>query len=529
MSPPPTSNLTMGEYSVPISIKEEAERNLLAPNLLYLIYKELDKTHKRDDLEKMFAYLMVRTAYLPNPRDRKSIALLGDSSVGKDNLMDTILKNTPFPDVQKLTNATQATVEEDLLDKKIIAFSEVNKFRQNGANQDLTEQLKQIAEGGISSLKKDAATGYKTTKRIVGKQTSTIYGTTEDKKDEELSTRFATITIRADPEKIQVVNNDTLANSADPNAIAKDYEMTEFNWLAVAHLLLAPLEIVLPYNSELALDSGKYFDTTNPRSQRDLKRLVCLAKAIAWLYQKQRPIIDIRGQKMVIASPADFVNALEIGGAFFDISYLGIDARAKRLFDYLKEKHPGEKVSKRDLRAELGISRNTLTRRLEALEEVGLVVLEPQGVGKDTLVLPAQNLPNTWSKPAQKKEILDKLVLFDVKKWLIRYEQNEQVLSGFCAPIEHLLYDVKTNTCSKSLGDIYGEAQNAQNRLDRVVSPPIFERVRFEQVISAWKGADKQVYGPFEPGQDADLPACEAEALIKKGMAQPAQGGLAHV
>jgi len=528
----------MGEFSIPLSIQKEAEENLKNPKLLELIKKQLDNTHKKDDLEKMFAFLITRTAYLKNPRDRKSIALVGDTSVGKDNLIDAIFLNTPFTDVEKLTNATQATVEEDLLPKKIIAFSEMNKFRQNGANQDLTEQLKQLAEGGINSMKKDAATGFKTTKKIRGEQKTMIYGTTEEKKDDELATRYATITIRADEEKVIAVNNNTLEASADPKKIAEGYFQNEINWLAVAHLMLEPYEVVLPYNEALTLDkegSGKYFDTSNPRSQRDLKRLVCLAKAIAWMHQKQRPVLEFYGQKMIVASPADFINALEIGGSFFDISYLGIDGRAKKTHDYLIENHKNESIPKKQLREELGISRNTLTKRLEALEEVGLVILEPLGIGKDTLVRPAQNLPNTWSKPAQKFEIMKKLDSFDINAWLSRYEKNEQVLRRFgqvVAQVENLLYDVKVATCSKSFKDMLSDLKKAVNQPEKDGQPvgkPIFEQVGFAQVRfkrkqQAWKGADGKTYGDYTAGQVVELPTAEADFLIQNKLAEPVGG-----
>ena len=530
------ANYTMGEYDVPTSIVKEANEKIKDPQLLQLIKEELDTKHIRDDKEKMFAYLMTRTAFLPNPRDRKSIALVGDSSTGKDNLMDTIFHFTPLGAWEKFTNATTPTLEDEIASLKLIGFSEVNVHRQGGANADLVETLKQIAEGGVNSMKKDAATGFKTTKKTHQEQKSMVYSTTEDKKDDELATRYSVLTIKADEKKHETVNNNTLVQSSDPRAIVEKYQMHEINWLSVAHLMLEPLEVVLPSNETLCFESGKFFDSKNPRSQRDLKRLVCLAKAIAWLHQKQRPIIQFEGTKMVVGSPADFINALAIGGSFFDISYLGVDERAKKVFDYLKEKHPNESVSKKQLRMELGISRNTLTKRLEALEDAALIELEPQGPGRDTMVKPAQDLPNTWSKPAQKNELIKKLVSFDGDGWINKIKHVERVVDGSCTGLGHLLYDVKTGTCSKKLQDAYSDAFQAKNCSEEgqtTILQSNFEQVEIEQVkvdllflkeVPAWKGADGQTYGPFKVGEESELPAIEAAWAIKAGVAKSIEG-----
>ena len=91
--------------------------------LLKHIHLELDVKHKLDHKEKVATFIVVTSAYLLDHRDHCSCALKGNSSSGKDSNTDNVLSHFPKEDWIKVTRVTTATLEDDVHDKRIVAFS----------------------------------------------------------------------------------------------------------------------------------------------------------------------------------------------------------------------------------------------------------------------------------------------------------------------------------------------------------------------------------------------------------------------
>jgi hypothetical protein len=118
----------LAEYK---KINARIDQRFESPELLKHIHAELDKRHKLDHKEKLAVFIVAISGYLRDSRDHCSCALKGNSSSGKDNVMDTVLAHIPKEDWIKVTRATMATLEEDVINKIIVAFSEINKNRRN--------------------------------------------------------------------------------------------------------------------------------------------------------------------------------------------------------------------------------------------------------------------------------------------------------------------------------------------------------------------------------------------------------------
>jgi len=369
------------------------DSRFLKENLLQEIHKELDKDHKLDHKEKIALFLIRVSAELKEPSDRCSSALKGDSSAGKDNAIKTILKHFPEKDNFFLTRGTQSALEEEASKVKCIAFSEINKHRENGANNELTEVFKQLAEGGVDVIKKDATTGYRTTARFKSEQKTLFYGTTETESDEELETRYVIIPIRSNSTKNKIVVDDYLRKLRNP----ENYSKKKISWITKSIMQLDnDIQIIIPFTelfeNKIKDTDGKekyLFDYTKERIKRDAKRLFSLTKAITWLYQKQRANEVINGQKFIYAEPSDFLTALEIFAEFFNLTYTGLDHRTQRTFEKIEElrgKHDAEIlkmgydskyfgwVLRHKLAEELGIqSVDTIKKRINQLKDYQMV------------------------------------------------------------------------------------------------------------------------------------------------------------
>lgn len=319
---------------------EEIDKRFFQINLLEEIYKELDKDHKLDEKEKLALFIVRLTAELKNSNDRVSAALKGDSSAGKDNTIKTILKHFPKEDNFFLTRGTASAIEDEASKVKCIAFSEINKHRENGANNEITETFKQLSEGGVSVIKKDAATGFRTTKKSESKQLTLIYGTTETESDEELETRYVIIPIKGTTTKNRVVVEDVIDRVSDFNKFDKEKE----SWISAGiRQLDNELDVVIPYakilKEKITLDGKErfFFDYRKERIKRDVKRLFSLTKAVAWIYQKQRNIKTYNGISYIISEPTDLFFAAELFTDFFNLTYTGLDHRLQKCYDTIKK------------------------------------------------------------------------------------------------------------------------------------------------------------------------------------------------
>jgi hypothetical protein len=313
------------------------------PELLKHIHAELDVKHKLDHKEKVATFIVVTSAYLLDPRDHCSCALKGNSSSGKDSNTDNVLSHFPKEDWIKVTRVTTATLEDDVQNKRIIAFSEINKNRENGANAEIVETFKQMAEGGTSTLKKDIKTGFKTAVRTEQEQKTLIYGTTETESDDELETRYVIVPIRGYREKNKIVVDDVLNKASDEEYYLRRHNQDD-SWIATSISLLdKDVQVIIPFSKELSgkINGKEIFDTTKDRVKRDVKRILSLTRAIAWLHQKQRAAKYRDGITFIYAEPSDFLNALNLFGDFFNLTYSGLDHRLVKLLEYV-EKNVGK-------------------------------------------------------------------------------------------------------------------------------------------------------------------------------------------
>jgi len=358
-------------------------------DLLVHIRDELDKDHKLDEKEKLALFIVGVSGFLPTHKNHVSVAIKGDSSSGKDNLMDTVLKHLPRESALKVTRATRSMIEARINTLKVLALSELNKER-DGANADLTETYKALAEGGGVIWKRDPITSEEL--EIKTEQKTIFYATTETYSDEELETRYVVIPVSGSREKNETVIRDALEKATRPQLSENAVE----SWIAESIRALKPLQVVIPY-AELILEPFKdekgrerrALDLVKERSKRDAKRLLSLTQAVAWLHQEQRTIQEINGFECIIAEPCDFLAAFYLFEGFFELTYSGLDHRMLRLIEAIRSsegKHADEisklgfDVDKADwvlrhiIQHELNIqSTNTIKARTDALRDMDLI------------------------------------------------------------------------------------------------------------------------------------------------------------
>jgi len=357
------------EEPVSTELLKKAEENFKDPKLLLLIHSELSKTHLHDDPEKMLAFSTCCSAYLESPANHKSVAFKGGRSEGKDNLIHTCFLHFPINDTLFLTSATNATMQDSLQDKKIIACSEINlKNDDRGANATLLETVKQLTEGGTSAMKKKAVGRSWETEVINQGQKTVLYGSTELLSDDELDTRFIICAISAGKEKIRAVNDDTLLIWSGKKLPEPE------SWIrAGIQSLLKYNKVIFPWLGDLP--SG-FFDCTDPRSMRDTKRFLALAAAIAWLHQLQR---DLDSDNKIVGAPFDFLAAMIISADFFNHTYAGLgDQRLQRAITAVNsicDRKNSEIYTRQELQEEMKVSWGTVKSSQKGINNLQIAII----------------------------------------------------------------------------------------------------------------------------------------------------------
>jgi len=360
----------------PAEIKD-SKKQLENPDLL------LNKDHVGDDKPKLFLFCNCLSSRLP-PENRFSSALTGDTSEGKTNLWKTISRHLPNEWFIDLTRITASSLEDDIpKDCNLIYFGE------EGANKSIIEQVKQIVEDGIDVLKKDTRDQYKSVRREQQPRKVGIYSSTKNPQDEELSTRYAVISVHGHSKKYKCVNIDTLNTVSDLiKQIEKKERKEKPTWIEQALRLLKHYDfIVIPYAPLFNVESKK------GRSQRDLKRFLCLIKTLTWLHQYKRLNYEYNGYRILVANPEDFYNAMEIGKEIFDQSLSGLEPRLEEVIkSYIKLKELAKKdidpdaeegmewVDRSLIQKDLDISRReTIKNRINELADQNIMTYFNKG------------------------------------------------------------------------------------------------------------------------------------------------------
>lgn len=358
---------------------EEVMQKFKDPDLLNLIKNEISKDHLEDDNLKMTLFNTEISALLPNPKRRMSMVIKGKTAEGKDNAFYSTLKHIPKEAYMFLTSGTRAVFEDDIKDIPLVVISEVNLFKEGGANKDLLEVIKQRTEGGTSAIKKDLREKNKEARHEEGKQGSVIFGTTDIQSDEELDTRCMTGTIKATFQRIKKVNEYTFDLFSSEEKLVQQINESD-SWIKKGLTYFwkkePKLEVVIPYAKFLKekINGKEIFDHSDPRSQRDIKRLLSLTCAMTWIFQEQRQKKEVKGIWFLISEPQDIINTLKHSNEFFNRTYSGIEERLNKILDFLDSKPKDLWIDKLDIQEHIGVKhRDTINKYLWELEQKGFI------------------------------------------------------------------------------------------------------------------------------------------------------------
>ncbi|MEI6420468.1 MAG: toprim domain-containing protein, partial [bacterium] len=348
------------------------------------IAKVLDLTIKKDDDNKVITLLCCATAYTED--SQTNLSFNAPSSTGKSYTALEVAKLFPPEDVIKLANCSRNAFfhEQGVYDKeknqmtidfarKILIFTDMP---HSGLLEKLRSFLSHDEKLMISKITDKGDKGGNRTKTVILKgYASVVFCSAGLKMDPQELTRFILLNPEISQEKIRAGIINTISKETDSikyeDVIDKDADRKLLK-LRLRAIKQAKINDIKLGNEEMIqqyfLSSRRY---TQPRHQRDVKKLISLIKAFALMNLWWRE----RSGKTIIANEADMKEAFALWDRISPSHDLNIppyihDIYTKVIVPAYKEKNNVEEFG--DLR--IGVT------RMEILKKHSLVLRQPLGM-----------------------------------------------------------------------------------------------------------------------------------------------------
>lgn len=253
------------------------------PNLLERIERDLTALGiAGESLNKRLCYLAAVSRKLDDPL---SLLIQSRSAAGKSTLQNTVLSLIPGEDKVVYTRMTDQALfyqSPTALAHKLLALEEAEGLGGAAYSLRALQSSKQLA---IATTAKDTVTGkMKTEQYWVQGPVAVLLTTTSATLDEETASRFLTVSI----DETANMTEQIFERQREADTLAGYLRHLEHDALVGQHhaaqRLLEPLAVINPYAPQL------HFPAHSLRARRDHKKYLMLIKAIAFLYQQQRPV-----------------------------------------------------------------------------------------------------------------------------------------------------------------------------------------------------------------------------------------------
>jgi DNA primase len=338
-----------------------------------------------EEINKQVGYLATVSRRLESPL---AVVVQSSSAAGKSSLMDAILAFVPEEDrvqFSAMTGQSLYYMGEMDLKHKVLAMVE-----EQGASR-AAYPLKLLQSEGVLSIAstgKDPATGKLVTRqyRVEG-PVMLFLTTTAIDLDEEMLNRCLVLAVNEDRQQTQAIHRLQREAQTLEGLLKRERRRDLIKLHQNLQRLLRPLVVINPHANDLTFPDGL------TRTRRDHLKYLTLIRAIALLYQYQRPVKTERGVSYIEATREDIALADRLIEELMRRSLDELPAQTRRLLglieEMVSEACPRLKVqrsdfrfSRRDVRAHTGWGHTQLKVHLHRLEELEYLIVHHGGRGQ---------------------------------------------------------------------------------------------------------------------------------------------------
>lgn len=328
------------------TVPEQAYEDVRSEDFLTRIVEEIDEEHVKDHKAKVATLIAFATGWLKEENKRQSVTFKGESSVGKDHVVNTVKDKLPDEYTIDLTGPSTAWLRRNGNRPRVIHVSEVNLQRggANSANEKI-EYIKQTRQGGTDNpMMVKNEDGRWEGQDFGTEQKPFLFGSTEIGQDHEISTREFVVPISYNPEKGKAESK--LKAEHHNDLLARTRDEDDHNWVKDAWRLLDPdmkiwnpVHVVVEKYFEKNEDVWAAFQKKHemPRVMRDKERIKAFSEAVTWIRQYNRETKTVNDETFLIGEPEDFLTAFYVFQDFYTDTYHGLDSRYKEFLDTMED------------------------------------------------------------------------------------------------------------------------------------------------------------------------------------------------
>ena len=312
--------------------RQEALEFLQDPHLMERIAEDFKRCGLvGEDLNAQCGYVGAVSRQLDDPLH---FIIQSSSAAGKTSLLDMILLFIPEEDKVKYTAMTGQSLfymQENELAHKTLAISEEKGAEEAIYAIKIMQSEKQLH---IASTGKNPKSGRLVTNQYrVNGPVQSMLSTTAENVDEEVKNRALILTANEDRDQTRAIQ-EAQRESETLEGLRQKYRREQIiKRHHNAQRLLRRIHVVNPYATELT------FLDTQLRTRRDHKKYLVLIRAVALLYQYQRPIkhFEHDGKKVayIEATPQDIAIANRMACHMMGTSLDELAPQTRRLLEFI--------------------------------------------------------------------------------------------------------------------------------------------------------------------------------------------------
>jgi hypothetical protein len=351
--------------AVPEAEREEALALLRSPRLLLEFIADTELLGSvGQQTEKTILKLAAASGRLSD--EPINITIKGESAVGKNYLMHSVLETEPQEDVIEISGMTAKALQyfAKSLKHKIVAIAEA----PGGEDADYSIRTFQ-SEKAIRILvpEKDEAGRLETQERVVEGPAVFFQTTTKTHLHSENETRAFDVYPDESEEQAQRIFEAQNRRYIDPMPPDKRDRIVR-RWQNTGRLL-APMPVLIPFADKIR------FPKKPLRVRRDRPRLLALVESSALLHQHQREVTDRNGQLYLVAKVEDYAIARELAMTLLPRVLSGSTIKCQKLVEWA-ERQGEHMFGKKDVDHAMDWTRKTTVKYLAEAVTLGCLAVD---------------------------------------------------------------------------------------------------------------------------------------------------------
>jgi len=323
--------------------KQQVNEKLVDSNVLEWVTEVLSERIVGEDLNKLMLFLIALSYKTDDPQ---GVIITGQPALGKSHLTKNVLRL--FPNVINLSRVTAA-----VLDRLGIDFNHfILYISELGGQEQATPTLRVMLSEGELRLATTTMESGKILPEVIETTGVPVYVTTTTQEivERQLASRTWMLNLDTTKEQTQRILRYQAKKASSVN---KDEYTREEMVLRCLLYKLAPHKVLIPYAEKLS----ELFPSEEFQARRDFERLLALIKCVALIFQKQRALVESKGEKVLLADLTDLAYALKLVKPILFTTLYALPKKAFEVLDVFKDSCSAEYTVK-DIARQIALSQN---------------------------------------------------------------------------------------------------------------------------------------------------------------------------